>query len=662
MTPQTDGKTMIGGQFTTVSGVSRNAIARINSNGTLDTTFVVGTGFAGPSFSVQDIGINSSGDYFVGGQFTSYSGVSRNNIIKLTSTGSIDNSFNVGTGTNNLVNSVLVQNDGKVIIVGFFTSYSSTTTNRIVKLNTNGTIDNTFNIGTGFNNDVFQAVQQTDGKIICVGAFTSYSGISVSRICRLNTDGSLDTSFTSLGFNGNVTDVALDVDGNIICVGQFTTYNGLTHSRIIKLNPDGTVFTGWNTGNGAGLAVFTVTTLPDRKIIIGGSNATTYDGYFVPLLFMLSPLGTLIDCILVPVTPTPSPTKTPTVTPTNSPTATVEATPTNTMTQTPSQTSTQTNTPSMTQTPSQTSTQTNTPSMTQTPSQTATVTPSPTCGTYTTQYMEVILQSCHNFALKLFDNPDLTGNANAVCDVVVSGCAYGDQGTVYCGTETIASGDHVHNFSLQPVLLPGECVSAFTVNSITEQCPCYEVIYVPNVTPTPSPTTTMTQTPSPSVTNTPSQTGTPPVTPTSTINTTPSPTPSVTMTNSPTTTMTPTVTPTSAVTTCCVAEIRTDASLDITISGLEVSGVTMTYLSGDTLPIAPSDPPGYYGTFQTGSSVTVVVSYNPCIAGQNIILVDCNGVGQCCDLNPGGGNCTFTGVDLSCGCQFTITGYDGTCT
>jgi hypothetical protein len=184
----------------------------------------------------------------------------------------------------------------------------------------------------------------------------------------------------------------------------------------------------------------------------------------------------------------------------------------------------------------------------------------------------------------------------------------------------------------------------------------------PELSPTQTPSQTSTQTNTPSMTSTPSQTGTPPVTPTSTINTTPSPTPSVTMTNSPTTTMTPTVTPTSAVTTCCVAEIRTDASLDITITGLEVSGVTMTYLSGDTLPIAPSDPPGYYGTFQTGTSVTVVVSYNPCIAGQKIILCDCDEICQCCDLNPGGGNCTFTGVNLSCGCQFTITGYDGTCT
>lgn len=160
-----------------------------------------------------------------------------------------------------------------------------------------------------------------------------------------------------------------------------------------------------------------------------------------------------------------------------------------------------------TPTPSPTTTMTQTPTLTQTPTATPTITP--TCGTYTTQYLQTTLQSCHNFQLKLFDNPDYTGNANALCDYVVSGCAYGDQGTIYCGTETIASGDHTHNFSLQPVLQPGECVSAFTVNSVSAACPCVNVVFN-QTTPTPTPTITQTQTPSstatPTFTPTPSET------------------------------------------------------------------------------------------------------------------------------------------------------------
>jgi hypothetical protein len=80
--------------------------------------------------------------------------------------------------------------------------------------------------------------------------------------------------------------------------------------------------------------------------------------------------------------------------------------------------------------------------------------------------------------LKVFDDPGFTQNGNAVCDYVVSGTAYGDLGTIFSGTETIKQNDHTHNFNLSPVLQQGECVSGFTVNSVSPQCPCVNVIYV----------------------------------------------------------------------------------------------------------------------------------------------------------------------------------------
>lgn len=212
----------------------------------------------------------------------------------------------------------------------------------------------------------------------------------------------------------------------------------------------------------------------------------------------------------------PFTTITPTATPSSTPTPTPSITPTQTNTQTPTQTSTNTSTPTpsitstKTPTPTQTSTPTssNTPTHTQTPTHTSTQTPThtqtPTCGTFTTQYLEVDLGGCSNFQLTLWENPNFTNPANALCDYVVSGCAYGDQGTVYCGTETIANNDHNHNFNLNPVLQPGECVSGFTVNSIVPQCGCVQVIYT--ILPTPTPTATITQTPTQTLTPTPSST------------------------------------------------------------------------------------------------------------------------------------------------------------
>jgi hypothetical protein len=148
-------------------------------------------------------------------------------------------------------------------------------------------------------------------------------------------------------------------------------------------------------------------------------------------------------------------------------------------------------------------------------------------------------------------------------------------------------------------------------------------------------------------TNTATQTNTPTNTPTNT----------ATQTNTPT----PSITPSVSIETCAFLTVRTDTSLDVPITGVEVNSVPVTYLSGDTFPIIPSDPPGYYNTTTTGSSETVTINYGSNIAGQRIVLIDCSFTSFCCDLNPGGGTCTFTGVNLSCGCNWDIQAYDGTC-
>jgi len=185
------------------------------------------------------------------------------------------------------------------------------------------------------------------------------------------------------------------------------------------------------------------------------------------------------------------------------------------------------------------------------------------------------LGGCSNFDLNLWSDLSLSSPANAVCDIVVSGCAFGDLGTVYCGTETILIGQHIHTFNLSPVLQPGECVSAFTVNTIAEQCNCYQVIYVPSTTPTPTQTPTQTTTPTNTETPTPTNTETPTTTPTD---------PLITPTNTPTNTTTPTQTPTQTpeptplppIPSDPTLEINYDASTNLNFVGAATSGATFT--------------------------------------------------------------------------------------
>ena len=105
-----------------------------------------------------------------------------------------DVGFGSGFGTNNVVLTTSIQSDGKIIIGGWFTSYNGIARNRIARLNTDGTLDATFNPGTGANSAVYTTSIQSDGKIIIGGNFTSYNGTGRNRIARINGNNVLNTS------------------------------------------------------------------------------------------------------------------------------------------------------------------------------------------------------------------------------------------------------------------------------------------------------------------------------------------------------------------------------------------------------------------------------------------------------------------------------------
>ena len=98
---------------------------------------------------------------------------------------STDQGFGFGDGANSIVSTTAIQADGKIIIGGYFTSYNGTGRNRIARLNTDGSLDATFNPGTGADNIVYTTAIQADGKIIIGGVFTSYNGTGRNRIARV---------------------------------------------------------------------------------------------------------------------------------------------------------------------------------------------------------------------------------------------------------------------------------------------------------------------------------------------------------------------------------------------------------------------------------------------------------------------------------------------
>ncbi|MDQ3190453.1 MAG: T9SS type A sorting domain-containing protein [Bacteroidota bacterium] len=274
---QGDGKIIVGGNFTSFDGTSRNRIARLNADGSLDASFNPGTGF---DLWVRSIAIQNDGKIIVAGDFTSYNGTTRNRIVRLNIDGTYDASFNIGSGFDLNLRSIAIQNNGKLVVGGNFTNYNGTARNRIIRLNQDGTNDFSFNPGTGFVNTVNTISIQSDGKMIVGGAFVSFNGTSRSRIARLNVDGSLDFSFEpGTGFNNNsiVQSTSLQNDGKILVGGLFISYNDTLSNRIIRLNSDGSRDNSFVTGIGFDYIVYSTFVQSDGKAIILG-NFTEYAG------------------------------------------------------------------------------------------------------------------------------------------------------------------------------------------------------------------------------------------------------------------------------------------------------------------------------------------------------------------------------------------------
>lgn len=295
---QSDDKILLGGSFTSFRGNnSWVGIARVNADGTTDATFNPGSGFSA-SPTINDIATQADGKHILVGSFSTYNGTSRPNIVRINTNGSIDTSFTPGNGADGTINSVTIRSDGKIMIGGEFTTYNGSTRMRVARLNSDGTLDGTFNTASAGQNGANWAVNKvlvhSDNKIIIGGSFSTYQGTTRNYIARLNTDGSLDTTFNpSSGANGVLYDIIEDPSGKIIVAGAFSSFNGEAYQRIVRLTTisatapvvsaftatattSGTVNLSWSVNDGGGaLSAYTLTR-NGVSITAPSTGSTTY--------------------------------------------------------------------------------------------------------------------------------------------------------------------------------------------------------------------------------------------------------------------------------------------------------------------------------------------------------------------------------------------------
>lgn len=259
---QPDGKIIIGGIFTSVLGVPRNNIARLNTDGTLDEAF-------DPSANngLNTLALQADGKILVGGTFTSIGGQPRNWFARLNADGTADT---INPGCNGLVNALSIQGDGKILVGGQFTSIGGQGRNFIARLDPVTLEADSFNAHPDY--IIRHITVQPDGKIIVAGYFHTIGGQSRTNIARLDPLTGLADSFdphpTSAFSTDAVIAVALQPDGKIIAAGNFNAIGGAQRNYLARLDPTTGMADSFDPDPDD--IPLSIVTQADGKILVGG--------------------------------------------------------------------------------------------------------------------------------------------------------------------------------------------------------------------------------------------------------------------------------------------------------------------------------------------------------------------------------------------------------
>jgi uncharacterized delta-60 repeat protein len=271
---QTNGKLVVGGRFTSYNGKPCQYVVRLDADGSLDPTFRYAAS-GGLSKAVTLVAIQPNGKILVGGDFTRYGTDSLNHLGRLNTDGTIDDTFK--GGFSNSPTSIFFLPDGKMLMGGNFYEYRGTTgtpvgARGVVRLTADGDLDTGFALNTTSGIFVNAMALQPDGKVLVAGGQGYPDICACQRIFRLNPDGTNDPSFdpTGAGFDTTIDALALQPDGKVLVGGVFANH-------LIRLNADGSrdgSFTSPSFASNGGSASITVATLvlqSNGKILVGGN-------------------------------------------------------------------------------------------------------------------------------------------------------------------------------------------------------------------------------------------------------------------------------------------------------------------------------------------------------------------------------------------------------
>lgn len=272
---QADGRIVIVGDFTGLS--LRNRIARLNHDGTLDTSYAP---LLNPNGNVHAVSVQRHGGAVFAGGFTEVSGLPRLRAARITPHGRLDVRFaaQISSGA---VEVLAGQPDGKVLVGGAFSQVNGQTRPYLVRLGVDGITDAAFNATP--NNEVRAIAVLPDRSILIGGAFNAVNGVPRLRIAKLGADGTPDPSFNVAVNDGTISAMALQADGKILIGGSFTSIGATLRPGLARLHVDGsldssftpTLLTTFSRIRAIAVRADDVFMTPPGQIYVGGEAAGT---------------------------------------------------------------------------------------------------------------------------------------------------------------------------------------------------------------------------------------------------------------------------------------------------------------------------------------------------------------------------------------------------
>lgn len=177
-------------------------------------------------------------------------------IARVNLDGSLDSTFLVDNssfpkrgsyGVNGGVFDATMDDKGTLTMVGSFTQYNNKiSASRILRLKTSGELDTDFNAGVGADNTIYKIVP-VGNKFYLIGSFLNYKGQQTNNIVLINADGSVDPSFKAKSFTGGIPDYLAVLDNGLLLVsGTFKRYDNVIREGLMILNSDGSLAKGYN--------------------------------------------------------------------------------------------------------------------------------------------------------------------------------------------------------------------------------------------------------------------------------------------------------------------------------------------------------------------------------------------------------------------------------